>query len=64
MAKNTKDTEPKAPTKVVVKFTKKQFVASQRFAKQRDLVNALLKDDETYSIAEVEDTIKKFLSGK
>ena len=51
-------------TKEVLKFSKKQFVSSQRFAKHRDLVNVLLKDDKTYSIQEVEDEINNFLYKK
>ena len=46
------------------KFSKKQFLASNKFAKRRDLVNALLKDNESYSIKEVEDLINDFLYGK
>lgn len=48
----------------VLKFSKKQFVESKRFAKRKDLVNVLLKEGETYSIVEVEDLIKNFLYGK
>ncbi|MBR2504420.1 MAG: hypothetical protein IKB61_00560 [Elusimicrobiaceae bacterium] len=45
-------------------FFKKEFVKSERFAKHKDLVNALLEDDKKYSIKEVEDTIHNFLYGK
>ena len=48
----------------VLKFSKKQFVDSKRFAKRKDLVNALLKEGETYSIEEVENIINDFLYGK
>ncbi len=48
----------------VLKFSKKQFVESKRFAKRKDLVNVLLEEDKTYSIVEVEDLIKNFLHGK
>lgn len=54
---------PKAEPKVL-KFSKKQFVESKRFAKRKDLVNVLLEEDKMYSIAEVEDLIKNFLYGK
>jgi hypothetical protein len=63
MAKKKTTDEP-VETTDVLKFTKKQFVNSQRFAKRRDLVNALLDDDETYSIEEVELKINNFLNGK
>lgn len=52
----------KAPK--VLKFTKKQFVNSRKFAKRKDLVNALLDEKKTYSIQEVEDKINDFLYGK
>lgn len=48
----------------VLKFSKKQFVDSKRFSKRKDLVNALLKEGETYSIEEVEKIINDFLYGK
>ena len=54
-----KTVAPKAP-----KFTKKQFVQSRKFAKQKDLLNALLKNEFKYSIKEVEDIIHNFLYGK
>lgn len=53
--------EAKAPVRV---FPKKDFVNSQRFAKQKDLVNALLEEGKKYSIKEVEDIIHNFLYGK
>lgn len=62
--KTTDEPVETAETTAVLKFSKKQFVESQRFAKRRDLVNALLDDNETYSIAEVELKITNFLSGK
>ena len=54
----------KAKTEKVAKFTKKQFVTSRKFAKHKDLVNALLDDEKTYSIKEVEDVINNFLFKK
>lgn len=58
MAKKTNE----QPT--VKKFTKMQFVKSQRFASRRDILNALLDDKESYSVDEVEQIIKDFLTGK
>lgn len=49
---------------VVKKFTKMQFVKSQRFANRRDILNALLDEKTEYTIAEVEQIIKDFLTGK
>lgn len=47
-----------------VEYTKQQLLASKRFAKRRDLVGALLNDDEQYTIEQVEAAIVKFLKGK
>lgn len=58
-AKVNKTVAPK-----VLKFTKKQFVQSRKFAKQKDLLNALLKNEFKYSIKEVEDIVHNFLYGK
>lgn len=57
--KNKEDSKP-----AVKKFTKKQFVKSQRFSNRRDILNALLDENTEYSISEVEDIIKNFLAGK
>lgn len=65
MAKQGENKETKeAVNPAVLKFTKKQFVESKRFANRKDLVNALLDDKKTYSIEEVEKTINDFLYGK
>lgn len=57
--------ETKADKKAAVKkFTKAQFVKSQRFLNRRDILNALLDENKQYSIAEVEAIIKDFLAGK
>lgn len=63
MAKK-KTTDETVETATVLKFTKKQFIKSVKFAKRRDLLNALLDDKETYSIEEVEELINNFLTGK
>lgn len=46
----------KAPT-----FTKKQLANSRRFARRKDLVNALLEDDKRYTIAETNAIIYNYL---
>lgn len=52
----TKATEPV--------FTKEQILKANRFAKRKDLVNALLTDGKEYSIDQVERMIQKYLKGK
>ncbi|CZR99740.1 hypothetical protein [Clostridioides difficile] len=45
------------------KFTKEQIVNSKKYVNRKDLLNAILKDDELYSFSEVEDMINKFMKG-
>ncbi|MCC0669393.1 hypothetical protein KGF46_14505 [Clostridioides sp. ZZV14-6153] len=45
------------------KFTKEQIVNSKRYVNRKDLLNAILKDDELYSFSQVEDRINKFMKG-
>lgn len=51
-------------TESPVTFTKQQLVASKKYAEKRDLINALLADDRSYSMAEVEEILSGFLKGK
>ena len=46
-----------------VAFTKVQLRASKRYAEKQDLINALLEDDKTYTIDEVDALIEKYLKG-
>lgn len=41
-------------------FTKEQLVKADRWFNRRDLLNALLKDDKTYTIEQVDDLIKEY----
>lgn len=61
MAKTTKAAgRPKdAPV-----FTRAQLAASKRYAQRRDLLHALLEDDRTYTTAEVDVLIERFMKGK
>jgi hypothetical protein len=45
-------------------FTKQQLVTSKKYAERKDLINALLVDDRSYSMAEVEEILGGFLKGK
>lgn len=45
-------------------FTKQQLVTSKKYAEKKDLLNALLVDDRSYSMAEVEEILDGFLKGK
>lgn len=46
-----------------VKFPKQQIVKSQKYAHRPDALNALLKDDETYTFAQVDEILEKFYKG-
>lgn len=45
-------------------FSKSQLVKSKRFLEERDLLNALLTDNKTYTIDEVTNMISDFKKGK
>lgn len=45
------------------KFSKEQIVNSKKYANRKDLLNAILKEDELYSFLEVEDRINNFMKG-
>lgn len=46
------------------KFTKEQIVNSKRYVNRKDLLNAILKENELYSFSEVEDRINNFMKGE
>lgn len=43
------------------RFTKEQIVSSEKYKKNKDILTAILKQDETYTKEEVENTIQEFL---
>lgn len=45
-------------------FSKQQLVESRKYANRRDLLKALLEDGKTYTVAEVDAAIEKFMKGK
>lgn len=47
-----------------VMYTKEQLLKAKKFAKQKDLVSAVLKNDERYTIEQTEKLIRKYLKGK
>ena len=46
------------------RYTKEQISASKKYEKDVDIVNALLKDGELYTLSEVDVAIEKFKKGK
>jgi len=47
-----------------VTFTKTQLYSSKKYRDRKDLINVLLKNEESYSFSEVDDLIKEFMKGK
>lgn len=43
-------------------FRKEDLLRSKRYSDKRDILMALLKDDETYTLEQVDKLIKTFLS--
>lgn len=48
---------------VVPVFTKAQLVTSRKYIHRRDALNAVLKSDEQYSFAMVDEVLKQFDEG-
>ena len=51
----------KVNNEAVATFTKDQLLASKRYANRQDILNALLKDSEKYTIEQVDALIEKFM---
>ena len=54
----------KAPEKALPRFSKKKILTLDRYAKRRDLLTALLKDDKFYTFHDVDKLLNDFLKGK
>ena len=59
-----KKQENSATKNVEPNFYKKQLLTSEKYASRRDLLNALLDDNEAYTTVQVDEIIEKFLKGK
>lgn len=46
------------------RFSKEQMCSSVRFRERKDIVNALLKEGELYTIRDVEEKIEKYMKGE
>lgn len=45
-------------------FTLAQLLKAKKYTDKKDLLNALLNENEQYTIKQVDDIIEKFLKGK
>ena len=50
--------------KVAATYSKEQLAASQKYAKQRDLISVLLIDGKSYTFDEVDALIENYMKGK
>lgn len=57
MAKNNEET-------AVSKYSKEQIIESKKFKSRVDVLKVILDENKTYTIAEVENEINKFMKGK
>lgn len=46
------------------RYSKEELAKSERFKKRQDMVRALLKDDEEYSLEEAENILMSFMEGR
>lgn len=50
--------------KAAAVYSKEQLAASKRYATKRDIISALLENGKTYTLAEVDALIEKYMKGK
>lgn len=46
------------------RFSKKQLMSSKKFSGRKDLLNAVLSENEMYTVEAAEEKLNKFLKGK
>lgn len=54
----------KKETKQETLFTKEQILVSKKYSNRRDVLGAILVDDKTYTIEQVDSLLEKFMKGK
>ena len=54
----------KAETAPKAAFSKSQLISSKRFSDRRDILNALLSDNEKYTVEAVEKKIINYMKGQ
>lgn len=63
LGKSVSEKISKTIAEKAVTFTKTQLVNSRKYIHRRDALNALLKDDEKYSFAQVDEILNDFDKG-
>lgn len=56
-------TKPSKSTERKALFSKEQLMESEKYAGRRDLLNALLGEDKSYSIEEADAAINRYMKG-
>lgn len=51
-------------TKKDIRFSKKQLVSSLRYIDKADVINAVLKDGQEYTLEETDELIDRFMKGE
>lgn len=59
-----KDTGERQQDAEKKEFSREQLLASGRFRDRRDLLNALLSPEKTYTVSDVEQAISKYMKGR
>lgn len=49
---------------MVVEYEKEQILASEKYKRQRDLVDALLEPGKKYTVKSIDNLIKTYLKGQ
>ncbi len=62
--KETKCVKTREKERMELKFSKEQILNSARYIGNRDLVDALLEEDKSYSYEMVENLMEKYRKGK
>ena len=62
--KKTPEADQAVTGKVENKFSKEQLIASNRFRERRDILEALLKFGDLYTVKAVEEKIESYMKGK
>ena len=64
MATKKKEIQHEANAVEEVRFSKEQLVASQRYSNLRDVLVAILDDEKSYTLEQVDILVNKFMKGK
>lgn len=48
----------------VVMFTKEQIISSKRYMHNKDIINVVLHNNQSYTLKEVDELIQKFMEKK